>query len=500
MCGIIGISGNTDVVRELYDGLMALQHRGQDAAGIMTYDGTFYLKKGDGLVRDVFSLKHMLRLKGNLGIGHVRYPTAGCYESAEAQPFYVNSPYGICLVHNGNLTNDTELHKELLDNNRRHLNTKSDSEVILNVLADEILQLATPELSPKGLFNACGKVFQRVRGAYSVVAIIGGQGMLAMRDPLGIRPLIFGRRRTGLEYEYIFASESVALDVLGFEILRNVQPGEVIFVDKHNKVHSKQFGVKKWAPCIFEFIYLARPDSVLDDISVYKMRLRLGQKLASQIRKAKLHIDSVVPVPDSSRSAAMALAHALRVPYREGLVKNRYIGRTFIMPGQAIRKKSIQFKLNPIPLEFRKKNVLLVDDSIVRGNTSRQIIRMVREAGARKVYFASSAPPLRYPCFYGVDMPTKSDFIANNLTVEEIRRAIEADALFYQTIPDMIEAARAGNRAITGFCKACFDGKYPTSDITPELLRRVELARQKAKADFVYENGDVPEDQMTLGI
>lgn len=497
MCGILGLYGINPIVNDLYDGLIVLQHRGQDAAGIMTYDGNFHLKKGDGLVRDVFSIKNIMRLKGNIGIGHVRYPTAGVYESAEAQPFYVNSPFGMSLVHNGNLTNHEVLTRELL--RTRHLNTTSDSEVLLNMLAEVTLKLRVTTLSPEALFRAFAQLYKHVRGAFSAIALIGGHGMVGFRDHKGIRPLIFGRKKVGLTYDYIFASESVALDALGYEIIRDVAPGEVIYIDKNKEVHSKKCGHDGWAPCIFEYIYLARPDSVIDDISVYKMRLRLGQKLAKQIRKAKLHIDAVVPVPDSSRAAAMGLAQELKVPYREGLVKNRYIGRTFIMPGQAIRKKSIKFKLNPIPLELRKKNVLLVDDSIVRGNTARKIVRMVREAGAKKVYFASSAAPLRHPCVYGVDMPSKSDFIANNLTIEEVCKAIEADRLFYQPIPEMVAAAREGNRKIRNFCTACFDGKYPTSDVTKSLLKRVEEARRQAHAQKAFqEHQKVSEDQLTL--
>lgn len=499
MCGIIGIYGTNEVVQELYDGLVVLQHRGQDAAGIMTYNGTFNLKKGDGLVRDVFSYKNMFRLKGNIGIGHVRYPTAGCYESAEAQPFFVNSPFGICLVHNGNLTNHEALTEEILKTNLRHLNTSSDSEVLLNVVADEILKLRSFDLTPSKLFKAFEQVYKRVSGGFTAISIIGGQGMVGFRDPKGIRPLIFGRRKLGLQYDYIFASESVALDALGFEVVRDLEPGEVIFVDKQKNVYSKKCCFKGWAPCIFEYIYLARPDSVIDNISVYKMRLRLGQKLAKQIKKANIHIDSVVPVPDSARSAAMALAHELKVPYREGLVKNRYIGRTFIMPGQDIRKKSIKFKLNPIPLELRKKNILLVDDSIVRGNTARQLIRMVREAGARKVYLASSAAPLRDPCVYGVDMPSKSDFVANNLTTEEVAKTIEADMLFYQPVSEMVAAAREGNKKIPSFCTACFGGKYPTADITEALLKRVEEARKKAHMkQSMLDQEQVSDEQLSL--
>ncbi len=501
MCGILGIVSNNAVVHELYDGLMVLQHRGQDAAGIMTYDGNFHLKKGDGLVRDVFSYKNVVRLRGNMGIGHVRYPTAGFYESKEAQPFYVNAPYGISLVHNGNLTNYGDLKNEIVKDQLRHLNTSSDSEVLLNILADELLKLHKPELSAKSLFTAICHLFRRISGGFAVIALIGGQGMIGFRDPYGIRPLIFGRRKNGLGYEYMFASESVALDALGFEKIRDVQPGEVIYVDMQRSVHSKKCSFTKWAPCIFEYIYLARPDSVIDNISVYKTRLRLGQILAKQIKKAHLKIDSIVPVPDSSRAAAMAIAHELKIPYREGLVKNRYIGRTFIMPGQEIRKKSIRFKLNPIQFEFRNKNVLLVDDSIVRGNTMRQIVRMVRDAGAKKVYVASSASPLRYPCLYGVDMPSKSDFVANNLVTAEVCKVIEADYLFYQTNEDMMKAAHGGNKKITNFCTACFNGKYPTKDVTQKLLDKVEFLRKQAhleKEKEMLSDISVSDEQLSL--
>ncbi len=481
MCGILGISSASPVVQDLYDGLVVLQHRGQDAAGIMTYDGRFQLKKGNGLAHDVFQAKHMVRLTGNIGIGHVRYTTAGSFDSAsEAQPFYVNAPFGLALIHNGNLTNYAELKQQVTKDNSRYLNTNSDSEVLLNVLADEITKLRVKNLAPPHIFRALKKVYKRIKGSYSVICLIAGHGMLALRDPYGIRPLVFGQRDGALGAEYMFASETVALDALGFKLIRNVVPGEAIFVNEQRQVFSKQIEKTKWAPCIFEWVYLARPDSVLDDVSVYKSRLRMGKFLAERIKKAMkagLKIDTVVPVPDTARSAAFEIASEIGVPCREGLIKNRYIGRTFIMPGQGIRKRSIKYKLNPIPLELEGKNVLLIDDSIVRGNTSRKIIEMVRAAGAKKVYFASCCPPLRNPCVYGVDMTSRKDFIAHNLSEEEVGKAIGADAIFYQNLKDLIASVKAGNPKIKNCCTACLSGKYPTPDVTEEVLQRAEQSR-----------------------
>ena len=500
MCGIVGISANGQVVQDLFDSLVMLQHRGQDAAGIMTYDekeGRFNLKKGDGLVREVFHTKNIMRLKGALGIGHVRYPTAGIYESDEAQPFFVNSPFGIALVHNGNLTNYRELKKNLLENNIRHLNTSSDSEVLLNVIADEILNLRSIHLTPTRLFKAMTNVYGRVKGGYAAVAMLGDQGMMAFRDPHGIRPLVIGVRKGGFKPEYMIASESVSLDCLGFELLRDVKPGEVVFIDKNRDLHTKCCAKTVYNPCIFEHIYLARPDSYMDGISIYKARLRLGETLAAQIKKAKIKVDVVVPVPETARSAALSLAHVLGVRYREGLVKNRYIARTFIMPGQGIRKKSIRQKLNPVQLEINKKNVLLVDDSIVRGNTSKQIIRLVRQAGAKKVYFASSAAPLKHPCVYGVDMPCRSDFVANNLSIPEIAKSIDADGIFYQHIEDMVSALSEGNPKLKKPCMACFMGEYPTSSVTEEFLESVQRIRKAEKIKAKVEE-EISKDQLTL--
>jgi len=495
MCGILGIIQNSPVVQDLYDGLIVLQHRGQDAAGMATYNGgQIHLKKGNGLVRDVFRTKNIVRLQGNMGVGHVRYPTAGCSNEEEAQPFYVNAPFGIALAHNGTLTNYDKLKKEVHEINLRHLNTSSDSEVLLNILAFELGHEAKhriSKLTPDQIFKAVKRVFKRVEGGYAVLAMIVDHGILAFRDPNGIRPLTIGIRNTGAKTEYVVSSESVAIQTLGYKILRDVAPGEAIYIDKTDGFFFKQCLKAKFRPCIFEFVYLARPDSLIDNISVYKTRLRMGEYLAKQIKKDKLPIDVVVPIPDTSRHIAITLASELKVKYREGFIKNRYIGRTFIMPNQDARKKSIRYKLNPIPLEFRNKNVLVVDDSIVRGNTSRQIVEMVREAGAKKVYFASAAPPLINPCVYGIDMPSRKDFIANQLSRDEICKMIKADKLYYQKYEDLEKAASKGNPKIKKFCWACMGGKYPAGNITEEVLERVELQRDACE---LPEN----EAQMTL--
>ena len=481
MCGIIGIISSENVAQEIYDGLLTLQHRGQDSAGIATFDDHFHLKKGNGLVRDVFRTKNMMRLTGNMGIGHTRYPTAGSYKVAESQPFYVNSPFGIALVHNGNLTNYEELKKQLVEKDMRFLNTTSDSEVLLNVVAHEMRAIGVKHMEPAHIFKAMEGVYKRIKGSYCVIALIAGHGLLAFRDPYGIRPLVIGKRSSKMTDEYAIASESVSLDTLGFDYMADIQPGEVIFIDKQFNVHRKICAKKtSWAPCLFEWVYIARPDSTIDNISVYKARLRLGEYLAKRIKKENLDIDVVIPVPDSARSAAIPIAHELGVKYREGLVKNRYIGRTFIMPGQEKRRRSIRFKLNPIKLEFKNKNVLLVDDSIVRGNTSKKIVEMVRNAGAKKVYFASCAPPLISPCVYGVDMPTRKDFIAYNLKEETIAKVIGADRVFYQTLKDLEKAVKKGNKDITNFCGACFSGKYPTPEVTEEVLKEAEDKRRQA--------------------
>ena len=466
MCGIIGIVAKTAVNQAIYDGLTVLQHRGQDAAGIATYrKGKLKLRKSNGLVDRVFHTRHMLNLQGEMGIGHVRYPTAGCSSSAEAQPFYVNSPYGISLAHNGNLTNVKELKRELFRDGLRHINTESDSEVLLNVFADELQQMGKFRINADDIFTAMKGVFKRCRGGYAAVAMINGVGVVGFRDPNGIRPIVFGKRETKKGTEYLFASESVAIDSLDFERIRDIHPGEAVFVDKKGILHTCQCVPEaKQNPCIFEYVYFARPDSIIDGISVVKSRMRMGELLARKIQRdwADHDIDVVIPIPDTSRTAAMEMAKELDVIYREGFIKNRYIARTFIMPGQSKRKKSVRQKLNAIGLEFKDKNVLLVDDSIVRGTTSGQIIQMARDAGAKNVYFASAAPPVRYQNVYGIDMPSAEELIAHNRTEQEVCDLIGADRMVYQELDDLIESARIGNPAITEFDVSCFTGEYVT--------------------------------------
>ena len=485
MCGIIGIVGKDTVAPALYDALTILQHRGQDAAGIATLDGyQIKLHKASGLVRDVFEPEQMAILTGNVGIGHVRYPTAGRDDSSEAQPFYVNSPYGIALGHNGNLINTEELSQALFDSDRRHLNTKSDSELLLNVLAHELQKQTPSKLLPKHIFTAVDAVNRRCKGAYSSIALICGHGLLGFRDPRGIRPMVLGFRETKKGTEYALASESVALDVLGFRLMRDLKPGESIFISLDGELHSHiSPDSQELTPCIFEYVYFARPDSLLDDISVYKARLRMGQALARKIlRERPDHdIDVVIPVPDTSRTAALPLAYDLDVKYREGFIKNRYIGRTFIMPGQNLRKKSVRQKLNAIDLEFRKKNVLIVDDSIVRGTTSRKIIEMAREAGANKVYFASASPPVRYPNIYGIDMPAPDELIAAGRTEQEIQEELGADWLIYQDLDDLIEACHEGNEQIRQFDTSCFSGEYVTGMEDGYLEKVQKLRSDKAR-------------------
>ena len=489
MCGIIGMVGKKSVNQAIYDGLTVLQHRGQDAAGIMTCDDErFYLRKDNGLVKDVFRTRHMLSLLGNMGIGHVRYPTAGSSSSADAQPFYVNSPYGIALAHNGNLTNAVELKEELFRSDRRHINTTSDSEILLNVFAHELHQDGTLELGCDDIFDAVEQVHKRCSGGYAVVSLIIGRGIVAFRDAFGIRPLMIGIRDTKKGREYMVASESVAIDVLGFERLRDVAPGEAIFIDRDGQLHSRQCAENPtYAPCIFEFVYFARPDSIIDGLSVYKARLRMGEKLADKIMRImpEHDIDVVIPIPDTSRTSAMQLAIKLGVPYREGFIKNRYIGRTFIMPGQKQRKKSVRQKLNAIDLEFRDKTVLLVDDSIVRGTTSKQIIQMARDAGASKVYFASAAPPVRYPNVFGIDMPSSRELIAHGRDEDEINREIGSDRLFYQDLDDLIQSVVHKNiPAVKQFEASVFNGEYVTGDVTKKYLKRIETLRNdSAKAE-----------------
>ena len=498
MCGIVGIVGKSPVNQSIYDALTVLQHRGQDAAGIVTWgeDG-LKVRKSNGLVRDVFRHRHMLRLSGNVGIGHIRYPTAGSFRSSEAQPFYVNSPFGICLAHNGNLTNHDELTDHLTREDRRHLNTGSDSEVLLNVLAHELQKRTEATPVPEQIFDAIDAVHDRCSGGYAVVAMIIGHGIVAFRDPNGIRPVLMGERDTEDGTEYMVASESVALSSLGFRNARDLKPGEAVFIGNDGSLHRHDYqGKTSYSPCIFEFVYFARPDSIIDNLSVYKARLRMGEQLAGQIvREWPDHdIDVVIPIPDTSRTAAVQVAYHLGVKYREGFIKNRYIGRTFIMPGQAERAESVRRKLNAIDLEFRNKNVLLVDDSIVRGTTSRQIIRMAREAGARKVYFASAAPPVRFPNVYGIDMPAASELIANGRTVEQIEELIGADRLIYQDLYGLIRSVRHDNSDISQFDTSCFSGEYVTEDVTAEYLRELEESRcdeAKAKANQKWKMPDL---------
>jgi len=486
----------TPVNQLLYDGLMVLQHRGQDAAGIATVEGnTFHLHKGPGLVRDVFRTRNMRALPGNWGIGHVRYPTAGsAWNFAEAQPFYVNSPFGIVLGHNGNLTNADQLKEEMFRLDRRHINTNSDSEVLLNVLAHELQAAAHGyELDVDSIFNAVAGVHRRCRGAYAVVVLIAGYGLLAFRDPYGIRPLVYGKNETEAGPEFLIASESVALDTLGFEMVRDIEPGEAVFIDLNHNLHSRQCAQQPiYSPCIFEYVYLARPDSVIDGVSVYESRLKMGEFLAEKVRRIIPvdEIDVVIPIPDSSRPAAMQLAQVLGIPYREGFVKNRYVGRTFIMPGQSMRRKSVRQKLNTCGQEFKGKKVLLVDDSIVRGTTSREIVDMARAAGAQKVYFASAAPPVRFPNVYGIDMPTRGELIATGRTDAGIAAEIGADALVYQDIAALKQSVTAINPALTEFDASCFDGCYITGDVDEHYLDAVENRRGGGRSGKSDEDGD----------
>ncbi|SFB50943.1 amidophosphoribosyltransferase [Azotobacter beijerinckii] len=484
MCGIVGIVGKSNVNQALYDALTVLQHRGQDAAGIVTcHEGRLFLRKDNGLVRDVFQQRHMQRLIGHMGIGHVRYPTAGSSSSAEAQPFYVNSPYGIILAHNGNLTNVDQLSREIYESDLRHVNTSSDSEVLLNVFAHELAVRGKLQPTEEDVFAAVSGVHRRCRGGYAVVAMITGYGIVGFRDPNAIRPIVFGQRQTDEGVEYMIASESVALDVLGFSLIRDLAPGEAVYITEHGKLFTRQCAESpKYSPCIFEHVYLARSDSFMDGVSIYKARLRMGEKLAEKIlrERAEHDIDVIIPIPDTSRTAALELANHLGVKFREGFVKNRYIGRTFIMPGQAARKKSVRQKLNAIDLEFRGKNVMLVDDSIVRGTTCKQIIQMAREAGAKKVYFCSAAPAVRYPNVYGIDMPSAHELIAHGRSTEEVAELIGADWLVYQELPDLIDAVGGGKVKIDNFDCAVFDGKYVTGDIDEAYLERIEKARNDA--------------------
>ena len=484
MCGIVGVASNAPVNQLIYDALLLLQHRGQDAAGIVTQlDRKFFMHKAKGMVRDVFRTRNMRALPGNNGLGQVRYPTAGnAFSEEEAQPFYVNAPFGLVLVHNGNLTNAHALKSELFSEDHRHINTESDSEVLLNVLAHEIDKTTRGlPLKPPDVFEAVRRVHRRIQGSYAVVSMIAGHGLLAFRDPFGIRPLCIGR---GADGTYMVASESVALDGTGHVFERDIAPGEAVFIDLAGQAHFMQCAdTPMLKPCIFEYVYLARPDSTMDGISVYQARLNLGETLAKRVVSAvpPTDIDVIIPIPESSRPSATQLAHLLGVPYREGFVKNRYVGRTFIMPGQGVRKKSVRQKLNVIASEFKGRNVLLVDDSIVRGTTSKEIVQMARDAGARKVYLASAAPPVRFPNVYGIDMPTPEELVAHDRTVEQIRTLIGCDALIYQDVDAMKQAvlsARAGAAPkLDGFDASCFDGVYVTGDVSLSDIVRLNEKR-----------------------
>ncbi len=494
MCGIVGIVAKSNVNQNLYDALTVLQHRGQDAAGIVTcQDGRLNQRKGNGLVSDVFRTRHMQSLLGNIGVGHVRYPTAGGSSPALAQPFYVNSPYGISLAHNGNLTNSAALSKELFQSDLRHLNTDSDSEVLLNVFAHELQKLGKLAPSPDDIFTAVSGVHQRCRGGYAVIAMIANYGVLGFRDPHGIRPIVYGVRETEQGPEYMIASESVALDVLGFTLVRDIAPGEAVYIDVDGKLHTRQCAQNpSSSPCIFEHVYFARPDSIMDGVSVYKSRLRQGEKLAAKVLQLRPDhdIDVVIPIPDSSRIAGQSMAYKLGVKFREGLVKNRYIGRTFIMPGQSQRKKSVRQKLNAIELEFKDKNVMLVDDSIVRGTTCKQIIEMARDAGAAKVYFASAAPPVRYPNVYGIDMASANELIASGRTEQEVCELIGADWLVYQDLEDLVASSAEGNPDINGFECAVFNGKYITGDVDDKYLAKLDAERSDGSKAMREDTGN----------
>lgn len=491
MCGFIGIYGpeGSHVAPEIYEGLLAIQHRGQDAAGITTFTDTFHVKKGYGLVREVFNERNMARLQGNLGVGHVRYPTVGSGTGDDAQPFHQNFPVGVAMAHNGNVTNFGELKRQYFESSGTRLNSSCDLEVILLVFQRALAERIRPgqRVEPDDVFHAVEAVYREVRGAYSVVATLPDVGLVAFRDPFGIKPICVGHRESPEGPWYAVASESVVLDVTGYQIDFDLGPGEAMLLDSERKVHRRRLGEKPHRPCIFELVYFARPDSMLDGISVYKTRTRFGRAMARQWKAQGAPTpDVVIPIPDSARDAAMAMANELGIPYREGLVKNRYIGRTFIMPSQESRQSSVRRKLNTIPLEFEDKNVLLVDDSIVRGNTARRIVGMAREAGAAQVYFASSSPPLVSPCPYGIDMATKTEFVATGLKDREIAAALEADYLLYLDREAMNKAAMKGNPEIGEFCNACFNGEYPTGDITRELLDDLECERASHQRVFAF--------------
>jgi amidophosphoribosyltransferase len=482
MCGVLGIYDSEEVISKMYDAMLTIQHRGQDSAGILTYDGKYHIKKGNGLVQDILDERNIRRLTGFMGIGHTRYPTVGEGSVEDAQPFWLNYPFGIAGAHNGNVTNFKQLKKDLFEKSRKMINSNCDVEVILNIFAEYIERYKSKTITPDVIFGAVRYVYKHVKGSYSVVLHIADIGMVGFRDPFGLRPLMFGTRNDKLVPAYAFASESVALEVMGFKDYEDVEPGSAIFIDSKKQVSRKKIADKPFRPCIFEYIYFARPDSFLNKINVAQARVELGKRLAKKIKAEQLDIDVIVPIPDSSRTAAIEIARIMKLNYSEGLVKNRYIGRTFIMPGDKIRKKSIGHKLHPITDVFEGKKVLLVDDSIVRGNTSRSIIQMVRNAGAAKIYFASYSAPLSNPCVYGIDMQTRGEFIAKDSSPVQIAKKIGADAVIYQDIDEMEQAVRKQNPRIRTFCKACFDGKYPTGDVSPEILAQIELERDMNQA------------------
>ena len=481
MCGVIGIYGTEEVVRELYQGLLAVQHRGQDAAGIITYDGRFHVKKGNGLVRDIFSAENVQRLTGNIGIGHTRYPTVGGGRGEDAQPFFVNSPFGIIMAHNGNVINYAELETFLSEKHCRHLNSDCDVEIILNIFAQKLTELSSNHLTPENVFSAVEEVYKKAKGSYAVVAYIAGKGMVAFRDPYGIKPLVYGTRKYRDLNSFAIASETVSLNIMNYSDIKNIEAGEALFIDNNKKIHTKKIVQCPHTPCLFEWVYFARPDSFINNVNVYDCRVNLGRFLAEEIKKHNLDIDVIVPVPDSARDAAIEIARILNLKYREALVKNRYIGRTFIMPADEERKTSVRQKFNPIVSELKGKNVLLIDDSIVRGNTSKAIIDMVRECGAKKVYFGSYSPPLRYPCVYGIDMQTKTEFVARNANPNQVAKRIGADKVIYQSLESLEKAVKMGNEELKEFCGACFSGTYPTGDVTPEILDSIEKNRKIAK-------------------
>ncbi|WP_300179067.1 amidophosphoribosyltransferase [uncultured Aliivibrio sp.] len=493
MCGIVGIVGETPVNQSIYDALTVLQHRGQDAAGIITIESNrFRLRKANGLVKDVFEVKHMQRLQGNVGIGHVRYPTAGSSSASEAQPFYVNSPFGITLAHNGNLTNANEIRETLFEQQRRHVNTTSDSEVLLNIFAHHLDATTHYPLTAEDIFKTVANVHEQIRGAYAVAAMIIGHGMVAFRDPNGIRPLCLGKREVEGRTEYMVASESVALDAVGFDFVRDVAPGEAVYAPFEGGLYTQQCAHDpKLNPCIFEFVYFARPDSFIDKISVYSARVEMGKRLGEKIKREweDLEIDVVIPIPETSCDIALEIAQIINKPYRQGFVKNRYVGRTFIMPGQQERKKSVRRKLNAIRSEFKDKNVLLVDDSIVRGTTSEQIIEMARDSGAKNVYMVSAAPEIRFPNVYGIDMPSANELIAHGREVDEICKQIGADALIFQDLSDLVDAVGCGNREIERFETSVFNAHYVTGDIDQAYLEQIEgLRGDDAKKDNEAQN------------